>query len=109
MKRMVPEQLDLSRELPIVIGSVDYQEFTWRLTRLYPFEGKTIEFPRFLIKGLPHICFSGLRFEVAVDQVVSSRVDAIAGEYLSPAACNAAKSDFDCRWSADAHQSSEWL
>jgi len=34
MKRMVPEQLDLSRELPIVIGSVDYQEFTWRLIEM---------------------------------------------------------------------------
>lgn len=31
MKRMVPEQMDLSRELPVVIGNVDYQEFTWRL------------------------------------------------------------------------------
>ena len=31
MRRMIPEQLDLSRELPIVIGSVDYQEFTRRL------------------------------------------------------------------------------
>ena len=31
MKKMVPEQMDLSRELPVVIGNVDYQEFTWRL------------------------------------------------------------------------------
>ena len=23
--------MDLSRELPVVIGNVDYQEFTWRL------------------------------------------------------------------------------
>ena len=31
MRKMVPEQMDLSRELPVVVGSVDYQEFTWRL------------------------------------------------------------------------------
>jgi len=31
MKRIVPEQMDLSRELPVVIGNVDYDEFAWRL------------------------------------------------------------------------------
>ena len=31
MKKIVPEQMDLSRELPVVIGNVDYQEFAWRL------------------------------------------------------------------------------
>jgi len=31
MRKMVPEQMDLSRELPVVIGNVDYAEFAWRL------------------------------------------------------------------------------
>jgi hypothetical protein len=31
MKRIVPEQMDLSRELPVVIGNVDYEEFAWRI------------------------------------------------------------------------------
>lgn len=31
MKRMIPEQLALSRELPVVLGNVDYAEFAWRL------------------------------------------------------------------------------
>jgi hypothetical protein len=30
MKKMVPEQMDLSRELPVVIGNVDYEECAWR-------------------------------------------------------------------------------
>jgi len=34
MKKMVPEQMDLSRELPVVVGNVDYREFTWRLTEV---------------------------------------------------------------------------
>ena len=31
MESMVPEQMYLSRELPVVIGNVDYEEFAWRL------------------------------------------------------------------------------
>ena len=34
MRRMVPEQMDLSRELPVVVGNVDYREFTWRLVEV---------------------------------------------------------------------------
>jgi len=31
MKKIVPEQMALSRELPVVTGNVDYAEFAWRL------------------------------------------------------------------------------
>jgi len=34
MKKMVPEQMDLSRELPVVMGNVDYEEFAWRLEEI---------------------------------------------------------------------------
>ena len=47
---------------------------TWMpyyLARLYLFEGKDVEFPRFLLKGLPHILFSDLRFAAVVDWVRS--------------------------------------
>ena len=31
MRSILPEQMELSRELPVVIGNVDYEEFLWRL------------------------------------------------------------------------------
>ena len=34
MSRMVPEQMDLSRELPVVIGNVDYEQFQRRLVEV---------------------------------------------------------------------------
>ena len=32
MREILPEQMELSREIPVVIGNVDYEEFLWRLT-----------------------------------------------------------------------------
>jgi hypothetical protein len=31
MRKTLPEQMELSREIPVVIGNVDYEEFRWRL------------------------------------------------------------------------------
>ena len=32
MRAILPEQMELSREVTPVIGNVDYEEFLWRLT-----------------------------------------------------------------------------
>lgn len=34
MRCIIPEQLELSRELPVVVGNVDYEEFEWRLIEM---------------------------------------------------------------------------
>lgn len=49
MRNMVPEQMELSRELPVVTGNVDYEEFLWRLVetdRLLRTSGLENEFVR---------------------------------------------------------------
>jgi hypothetical protein len=46
--------------------SMTWEEATavngFRLTRLYRFRGKSMEFLRYSLKGLPHISFGALRF-----------------------------------------------
>lgn len=55
MIRIIAEQMELSPELPVVIGNVDYQEFARRLKRIDEMLGKSGIERRFIESQLREI------------------------------------------------------